>query len=246
MDIPDLSVVVPVHNEAENLGPLLGEISVALEGSYEFELLVVDDGSTDGTRDLLASLAAGYPRLRVVRHGHRAGQSAALLTGVEAATAPWVATLDGDGQNDPADIPRLVSTARAGASTSPLGLVIGHRERRADPRIKRLSSRIANGLRSRLLHDSTPDTGCGIKVFRRDAFLALPQFDHMHRFLPALFLRDGYEVQSVKVNHRARRHGSSHYGLFDRLWVGIVDLVGVQWLQRRPIHGKIREGSNGS
>jgi dolichol-phosphate mannosyltransferase len=244
--IPELSVVIPVHNEAENLAPLLNEISAALDGSFDYEVVAVDDGSDDGTKERLVSLAHALPRLRVVRHAHRSGQSAALVTGVEAARAPWIATLDGDGQNDPADILRLITAMRATGSARHLGLVIGNRERRADTIIKRISSRLANWVRSRLLHDSTPDTGCGIKVFNREAFLGLPQFDHMHRFLPALFLREGLQVESVAVSHRARRHGSSHYGLFDRLWVGIVDLIGIQWLQRRPIQGRMRRESNGS
>lgn len=230
---PTLSVVIPVCNEQENVLPLAREIHAALAGGPGFETIFVDDGSTDGTaRAVLEARDSGMPEVRLIRHAARSGQSAAVATGVRAARAPWIATLDGDGQNDPADIPRLVQAVRASGSPR-LRLVMGHRTTRRDNWLRRLSSRIANGVRGGLLNDGTPDTGCGIKVFDRAVFLDLPRFDHMHRFMPALFQREGYEVVSVPVNHRDRTRGRSKYGLHNRLWVGIVDLFGVMWLIRR-------------
>ena len=229
-----LAVVVPVHNETENLAPLIGEIHAALEGRTEFEIVYVDDGSSDETPHLLAALAAKHPQLRVFRHLNNCGQSTAVRTGVRQARAPLVATLDGDGQNDPADIPALLEKYRAERALDPRPLLIaGQRAKRRDTTVRRLSSRIANGVRSRLLNDATPDTGCGLKLFAREDFLALPFFDHLHRFLPALFIREGGRVVSVHVNHRPRERGQSHYGVWNRLWVGIVDIAGVLWLKRR-------------
>lgn len=238
-DVGDVlvSVVVPVRDEGPNIAPLIAEIRAALAG-IAYEIVYVDDGSGDDTPARLADAAAAAPpEAPLVRRRHRAscGQSAAIVTGVKAARGTWIATLDGDGQNDPADIPELLQralTEEAAGGTVPV-LVAGHRIRRRDSTLKRLGSRIANGVRARLLRDATPDTGCGAKVFRRAAFLDLPQFDHMHRFLPALFLRAGGRVVSVPVNHRPRRAGRSKYGTWDRLWVGLVDLIGVYWLQRR-------------
>ena len=227
-----LSVVVPVRNEQDNVPPLLAEIHAALEGIVDFEVIYVNDGSTDGTAARLAEAMRAHPRLRVIAHRESCGQSAALMTGVRAARGEWIATLDGDGQNDPADIPGLL-TARDASSDPDLRLVAGYRRKRRDTWLKRLSSRIANGVRSRLLGDATPDTGCGLKLIHRETFLRLPFFDHMHRFLPALVQRQGGRTVSVEVNHRPRTRGASNYGLFDRLWVGIVDLLGVMWLQRR-------------
>lgn len=221
-----LSVVVPVRNEGPNIGPLVAEIRASL-ASVNHEIVYVDDGSTDDTS---AQMAAAGVVLR--RHRTSCGQSAAIVTGVRAARGEWVATLDGDGQNDPADIPALFARAIADAGAGPL-LVAGHRTRRQDNWTKRQSSRIANHIRAGLLHDATPDTGCGLKLFRRQAFLELPHFDHMHRYLPALFIRSGGRVVSVPVNHRPRIRGQSNYGTLDRLWVGLFDLVGVYWLQRR-------------
>ena len=232
-----VSVVVPVRNEGPNILPLIAEIHAALAG-IAYEIVYVDDGSRDHTPARLAEAAAAAPaEAPLVRRRHRAscGQSAAIVTGVKAARGVWIATLDGDGQNDPADIPRLLRralTEEAAGGRVPV-LVAGHRTRRRDSALKRVGSRIANGVRARLLRDATPDTGCGAKLFRRAAFLELPQFDHMHRFLPALFLRAGGRVVSVPVNHRPRRAGRSNYGTWDRLWVGLVDLIGVYWLQRR-------------
>lgn len=231
---PELAVVVPVHNEADNILTLIGEVRRALDGRFDYEIVYVDDASADATPDRLREAAADCDRLRVVRHRARTGQSAAVATGVAAARAPVIATLDGDGQNDPMDIPALVERLRQANDPDRL-LVAGHRAKRRDTVVKRLSSRIANGIRRKLLGDGTPDTGCGLKVFTRNAFLAMPRFDHMHRFLPALMLRQNGDVVSVPVNHRHRAAGATKYGVFDRLWVGITDLLGVMWLQRRAI-----------
>jgi dolichol-phosphate mannosyltransferase len=228
----EVAVVVPVRNEEDNVLPLVEEIRAALEGRWRYEVVYVNDGSTDATAERLAEARARLPVLRVLAHRQACGQSTALGTGIKAAAAPLIATLDGDGQNDPADIPALLETARQADAGAPL-LVMGWRQKRRDTWLRRLSSRIANGVRSRLLGDDTPDTGCGLKVFPRKAFLELPYFDHMHRFLPALFLRLGGRVVSVPVNHRERTRGTSKYGLHNRLWVGIVDLFGVMWLMAR-------------
>jgi dolichol-phosphate mannosyltransferase len=231
----ELSVVIPAHNEAENVGPLVREIGAALAGT-DYEIVLVVDGSTDATSERAAELARTIPGLRVVRHPTSRGQSFAIAAGVRAARGSWIATLDGDGQNDPADIPGLLARRAEGrtghAGTGPL-LIAGYRRERRDAWLKRVSSRVANAVRGRLLGDRTPDTGCGLKVFEREAFLALPHFDHMHRFLPALFLRAGGRVVSVEVSHRPRERGASHYGMWNRLWVGIGDLFGVWWLIRR-------------
>ncbi len=221
---PLLSVVIPVRNEAPNIAPLVGEIRAALAG-IAHEIVYVDDGSTDGTGDALR--AAG---VRQLRHRASCGQSAAIVTGVKAARGAWIATLDGDGQNDPADIPALFARAQAEGGAI---LVAGHRVNRRDSATKRITSRIANRIRVALLRDSTPDTGCGLKVFPRALFLDLPHFDHMHRYLPALVLRQGGRVVSVPVNHRPRERGVSNYGTLDRLAVAVWDLIGVAWLQRR-------------
>lgn len=229
-----LSVVVPVKNEEENILPLLEEIHAALEGRTEFEVVYVDDGSTDWTVERLKTAKERFPRLRTLRHVTSCGQSRAIASGVQAARGEWIVTLDGDGQNDPADIPKLLD--KTGAKTrgaAPLNLVAGIRARRKDTWSKRIASRLANGIRQRLLNDGVTDTGCGLKLFRREAFLRLPYFDHMHRYLPALIRRDGGAIETVLVNHRPRTRGTSNYGFFDRLWVGISDLVGVMWLMRR-------------
>jgi len=225
----DLSVVVPVRNEAENIAPLVTEIEAALDGLVSYEIIYVDDGSTDATE---AELRRFGSRLRLLRHARSCGQSAAIRTGVRAARAEWIATLDGDGQNDPADLPHLWRLTQDAPANPPL-LIAGHRRNRQDRWSKRIASRIANRIRARLLGDATPDTGCGLKLFPRALFLELPDFDHMHRFLPALVLRAGGTVLSVPVNHRPRGGGVSNYGVLDRLGVGIVDLFGVLWLQRR-------------
>lgn len=241
-----LSIVVPVRNEQDNILPLLEEIHAALAaGAGDFEVIYVDDGSADATPARLAEAMTRYPRLRVLAHRSSCGQSAALMTGFRAARGEWIATLDGDGQNDPADLPRLIA-AREGAASSNVQLIAGYRKKRQDNWLKRFSSRVANGVRSRLLGDATPDTGCGLKLILRSACLELPFFDHMHRFLPALVQRNGGATVSVEVNHRPRSRGVSNYGLFDRLWVGIVDLCGVLWLKRRmrrPAISEIRRPS---
>ena len=223
-----LSVVVPVRNEQDNVAPLVAEIDVALKG-FTHEIVYVNDGSTDETHVRLQQLQTQYPQLRIVRHANSCGQSTAVRSGVKAAKYDWIATLDGDGQNDPADIPKLVDALEEG-----VWLVGGNRRKsRRDTWIKRISSVIANTVRSKMLRDDTPDTGCGLKLFNKVAFLDLPYFDHMHRFLPALIKRAGGQIRSVHVSHRNREFGKSNYGTFDRLMVGIVDLFGVAWLQRR-------------
>jgi dolichol-phosphate mannosyltransferase len=229
--VPELSVVVPVHNEEANVAPLVDEIVAALRGRVPFEIVYVDDASRDGTPRALEATMARVPELRVVRHLKQSGQSAALRTGVAAARGVWVATLDGDGQNDPADLPKLLD-ARAHADPT-LKLFAGWRVDRRDTFVRRLSSKVANAVRSAVLKDDTPDTGCGTKLFERQAYLDLPAFDHMHRFLPALFRRAGWQVRSVPVRHRPRTRGVSKYGIGNRLFVGIVDLFGVAWLMRR-------------
>lgn len=229
---PLLSVVIPVRNEAGNIGPLIDEIRQAFNG-HAHEILVIDDASTD------SSVAEAQDRgqrpgshLRVLQLQTPCGQSTAIRLGTEHATAALVATLDGDGQNDPADLPDLLRAFRD-CQPNKSGLVQGVRQHRQDTLIRRFSSRIANAVRGQILGDNFPDSGCGIKMFSRDAALRLPYFDHMHRFMPALFRIHGYEVTAVPVRHRPRRLGMSKYGLFDRLWVGIVDLFGVAWLRRR-------------
>ncbi len=230
--VPLISVVVPVRNEAPNIAPLIAEIRAALAGVMH-EIVYVDDGSSDATpHELGAARAAGAP-LRVVRHRASCGQSAAVITGVKAARGEWIATLDGDGQNDPADIPRLLARAEAEAAQGVPVLIAGHRVNRQDSTVKRFTSRFANRFRGWMLRDATPDSGCGLKVFSRTLFLSLPHFDHMHRFLPALTLRAGGVVISEPVNHRPRVRGKSNYGTLDRLAVSFLDLIGVAWLQRR-------------
>lgn len=219
-----------MHNEAGNAEPLINEITAALVGTH-FEIVVVDDGSSDSTPAELHRAREHCSNLRVLRHVTQSGQSIALVTGIRAAQGRWIATLDGDGQNDPRDIPKLLAAAEA-HGPAPI-LIAGFRRERRDSVAKRWGSRFANGVRAKLLGDGTPDTGCGLKVFRREDFLSLPHFDHMHRFLPALFLRHGGKVVSAEVNHRPRTKGRSHYGSLDRLAVGIVDLAGVWWLKRR-------------
>jgi dolichol-phosphate mannosyltransferase len=231
-----LAIVIPVFNEAENIAALLDEIMAVLEAQPPYEIIVVDDGSTDNTATVLSACHSRCPQLKVIRHRVRCGQSAALVTGVAAARASWIVTLDGDGQNDPADILklcRIMERAPAGVR-----LVTGDRKRRRDSLVKRLAARLANGVRRRVLGDRTPDSGCGLKLMTRETFDRLPQFDHMHRFLPALVQRQGGGVVSVEVNHRARRYGQSKYGIHNRLWTGIVDLLGVLWLQRRCLQAR--------
>ena len=228
-----LSVVVPVHNENENLRPLIEEIETAVAQLTDHEIIYVDDGSTDDTLARLQALKQEFPRLRVLRHQTCCGQSTALRTGIQAAKGPVIATLDGDGQNDPANIPAMLTAWQELKQQSDTALVAGYRRNRKDTGWRKFSSRFANRIRAGLLRDETPDTGCGLKLFDRDLFLAMPYFDHMHRFLPALAQRAGSRVISVEVNHRPRTRGQSKYGTWHRLWVGIWDLLGVMWLQRR-------------
>jgi dolichol-phosphate mannosyltransferase len=239
MTTPHLSVVVPVFNEAGNLAPLVGEILGALRGQVDFEIIYVDDQSTDDSLQRLQALKADTPELRVLAHLSRSGQSTAVRTGVKAARGSWIATLDGDGQNDPADIPRLLA-ARA-AAPDQVKLLAGWRVDRKDSGSKRWASRWANAIRSRMLGDATPDTGCGIKLFEREAFLDLPYFDHMHRYLPALFQRAGWQTVSVPVNHRPRTSGVSKYNNLGRALVGIRDLRGVAWLIARSKRTAVME-----
>jgi dolichol-phosphate mannosyltransferase len=240
---PWISVVVPVKDEEDNVLPLIGEIDAALADFPDHEIIYVDDGSTDGTPVALAQAKARFPRLRHLRHDVSCGQSRAIRTGVLAARGSIIVTLDGDGQNDPADIPRLIALYREGSPDGrTLGMVAGQRAKRRDSWVKRRSSRIANGLRRRLLDDDAVDTGCGLKLITRECFLSLPYFDHIHRFLPALVKREGYAVRFVDVNHRPRERGRSKYGTMNRLWVGIADLRGVMWLNRRSRRpGRIEE-----
>jgi glycosyltransferase involved in cell wall biosynthesis len=241
---PAVSVVVPVRNEADNVAPLADEIAAAMTGRWSFELVFVNDGSTDDTPLALGRLTVERPWVRQINHATSCGQSAAVRTGVAAARAPLVVTLDGDGQNDPSFLPALVRTLETGGAR--LGLVAGQRVGRRASGFKRLQSRVANAVRNTVLRDGTRDTGCGLKAFRRDTFLALPYFDGLHRFLPALVKRDGYEIAYVEVIDRPRRHGRSNYGLWDRLWVGILDLAGVWWLiRRRKRVPRIAEVTNG-
>ena len=235
-------MVVPVRNEAENIEPLAREIADALAQLPAFEIVYVDDGSDDGTRTELERMRASIPQLRHVRHTRSCGQSAAILTGVRHARHPWIATLDGDGQNDPADLPRLLDRLASARPEENLHMLAGWRAARQDTWLRRVSSRVANGVRSRVLRDATPDTGCGLKVFARDTFLRLPWFDHMHRFLPALVQRQGGRVESIVVSHRPRTRGRSKYGVHNRLWVGIVDLFGVAWLMRRTSRPEVVDG----
>lgn len=229
-----ISIVVPVHNEAGNILPLIEEIENAMKQADAYEIIYVDDGSSDRTEAELNAAMRRFKALRVLKHRKSCGQSTAVRTGVKAARHPWIATLDGDGQNDPADIPRLYQALLEKSRTLPhLWMVAGWRNKRHDSQWRLFSSKFANAVRSALLGDNTPDTGCGLKVFARDKFLDLPYFDHMHRFLPALVMRAGGAVVSEPVNHRARGVGVSNYGTLDRLWAGITDLLGVIWLQKR-------------
>lgn len=232
--LPELAVVVPVKNEAGNIVPLIEEIHAALTGVVEFEVIYVDDGSDDSTPAKLAEAQIRFPRLRWLRHRASCGQSQAIASGVKQARAPVVAMLDGDGQNDPADIPAMLARWKAEPEASRERLLIaGWRANRRDTASRRWASKIANAIRASLLGDATPDTGCGSKLFSRAHFLDLPRFDHMHRYLPALTLRAGGKVESVVVNHRPRGAGQSNYSNFRRALVGIPDLLGVMWLMRR-------------
>lgn len=232
----ELSVVIPVRNEAGNAAPLAAEITTVLQGRHSFEIIFVDDGSRDATATELDALAAANAQVRVMRHRDSCGQSQATITGVAAARGIWITTLDGDGQNDPADLPKLMAErTKHNART----LFIGRRAKRRDSVLRLLASKIANGIRGALLGDRTPDSGCGIKLIRRDLFLELPRFNALHRFMPALVIRAGGTVVSVPVNHRPRMRGVSKYGILQRGAIGLVDLFGVFWLLRRNSRPKL-------
>ncbi|UFZ05817.1 glycosyltransferase family 2 protein [Bradyrhizobium ontarionense] len=226
-----VSIVVPVRNEAGNITPLIVEIAAALDGLWSYEIIYVNDGSTDDTAARLAEEMARRPNLRVLRHERSTGQSAAVRSGIRAAHGAVVATLDGDGQNNPAFLPDLIAALEKGGAR--VGLVAGQRVGRKDTGFKKLQSRFANRIRNAVLHDGTRDTGCGLKAVRRDVFLMMPYFDGLHRFLPALVRREGYDIAYIDVIDRPRHSGVSNYGFFDRLWIGIMDLAGVWWLIRR-------------
>ena len=239
-----ISVVVPVHNETDNVEELISEIHQALYTQEGYEMIFIDDGSTDDTLLKLTRAMQKYSDLRVLHHLKSCGQSRAIHSGVIAAKFDWIATLDGDGQNDPADIPHLI-TALNTQKTDNLWMLAGFRHQRNDTGWRRFSSKFANAIRQAILQDNTPDTGCGLKLFRRDKFLALPYFDHIHRFLPALIQMTGGKVISIKVSHRARNHGQSKYGTLDRLQAGIVDLLGVVWLKNRHSLAIVSEVKHG-
>lgn len=230
---PHFAVVIPVNNEADNIGPLLAEIEAALAGARPFEVIFVNDGSTDGTEALLKELAATRPWLRQIKHTSACGKAAALRTGVRLARAELVVMLDGDLQNDPKYIPAMLAALESGPR---VGLVNSVRIGRKDTKFKRIQSRIANRIRGAILKDGTRDSVSGLKAFRRDVFLAMPFFDGLHRFMPALARREGLDLVQVDVIDRPRVHGNTHYGLWNRLWVGILDLFGVWWLIRRKKH----------
>jgi glycosyltransferase involved in cell wall biosynthesis len=230
-DAPAVSIVVPVRNEENNISPLIAEISSALDGRWNYEIIYVNDGSTDGTSARLAAEMSARKNLRQIAHAKSSGQSAAVRSGVRASRGAIVATLDGDGQNNPAFLPDLISAIEKGGER--VGLAAGQRVGRKDTGFKKIQSRVANGVRNMILRDGTRDTGCGLKAFRRDVFLMMPYFDGLHRFLPALMRREGYDIAYVDVIDRPRHSGVSNYGFFDRLWIGIMDLAGVWWLIRR-------------
>lgn len=238
---PQLSIVIPVCNEEESIGALLNEIDQVVDRTIQYEIVVVDDGSQDSTLAVLSELKQSLQQLRVIRHLQNSGQSTAIRTGIKQARAEWIATLDGDGQNDPADIPNLYRKLIEEEQGDPSLVVAGHRKKRKDHWFRSFYSRIANRIRANLLQDETPDTGCGLKIFSRERFLDLPYFDHMHRYIPALFIRQGGRVVSVEVNHRPREQGTSKYGFHNRFWVGIMDLLGVRWLLNRAKNPGIEE-----
>jgi len=230
-----ISIVIPVHNEAENIADLIREINDRLRGRHEYEVIIVDDGSSDRTQEILSEQQQAFPEVVLLRHLKRYGQSAALLTGIRHAAHPLIVSMDGDGQNDPKDIDALLKVYEQSATPSTSVMVTGYRRHRHDTRWRQFSSWIANTIRSLILGDKTRDSGCGLKVFSHELFDRLPTFDHMHRFLPSLALCVGGKTISVEVNHRSRRQGQSHYGTLDRLAAGIVDLCGVFWLMRRRL-----------
>lgn len=237
-----LSIVVPMFNEEGNVVGLLTEIAEVLSSHANHEIIVVEDGSTDGTLTELVKLLDQLPQLRIIQHDNNYGQSAGLISGIKAAEHPWIVTLDGDGQNDPTDIPHFITTAeKSGLYLDTPLLIIGHRTKRKDNTWKRFGSKLANFIRQCLLKDNCPDTGCGIKLFDRNTFLELPHFNHIHRYLPALFKCVKSSIINLPVNHRERKCGQSKYGNWNRLKVGITDLIGVSWLIRRSCQPKTHE-----
>jgi dolichol-phosphate mannosyltransferase len=230
-----ITVIVPVLNEQDNIAPLLTEIIAAADHSQIKEIIYIDDGSNDETPRILAEFKSKTPLLRVIRHQNRSGQSAAFMSGVLAATQPLIVLMDGDGQNDPKDIAKLYAAYQAHPHKDTKIMVAGQREKRQDNAVRRISSRLANKIRAGILKDKIRDTGCSLKLIRRDDYVRLPYFDHMHRFLPALLMRDHVTILTADVSHRPRERGVSKYGFWDRLWVGIMDLVGVKWLLCRGL-----------
>jgi len=228
----NLTVVIPVFNEAQSIRSLISEISDALI-NIDYEIVVVDDHSSDETANVLIKIQKNNKRLRIIRHEKNYGQSFAIRSGVKCAKSSWIATLDGDGQNDPSDIPRLFDALIEKSGKDKNILIAGFRFKRKDSWLKRISSKYANKVRSSLLQDEVPDTGCGLKLFSKDFFLDLPSFNHMHRYIPALYIARGGRVVSLEVNHKYRKKGQSKYGFNNRFWVGISDLLGVKWIQRR-------------
>lgn len=239
--IKQVSVIVPMYNEVDNAEPLATEIATSLSGVVEFEIIMVDDGSKDGTDKKLKSIQSTISELRIVTHDANFGQSAGIISGARAAKFPWLVTLDGDGQNDPADIPKLVDLANKHLNDAEPPFVAGNRQKRHDSTVRRISSRVANGVRYSLLRDDCLDTGCSLKLFARKEFLQIPHFNHLHRFLPAVFKRQGSKVYNVPVNHRSRTHGTSKYGINNRLWPGLIDLFGVLWLKKRACNPKLKD-----
>lgn len=225
-----ITVVVPVHNEQDNIEPLIKEIIAVSNQVIISEIIYIDDGSTDKTFAVLEKLHSNIPILRVIRHKQKTGQSAAFMTGVRAAGNDLVVLMDGDGQNDPRDIAALYEIYSHESAYNQKLMVAGQRKKRQDNLIRRLSSRLANKIRSSILQDNIRDTGCSLKLIRREDYIRLPYFDHMHRYLPALLKRDGVKILTADVSHRPRERGISKYGFWDRLWVGITDLAGVRWL----------------
>jgi len=228
----ELSIVIPVYNEEQSIKVLIEEITNSIT-NINYEIVVVDDSSNDKTLSVLKKIKSNNKRLRIIKHEENYGQSFAVRSGVKNSKSQWIATLDGDGQNDPADIPKLYLALIQQSSKNNNVLIAGHRVHRKDSWLKKLSSKYANRIRSNLLNDEVPDTGCGLKLFSRDFFLDLPSFNHMHRYIPALYISRGGKIFSLEVNHRHREKGKSKYGFNNRFWVGILDLFGVSWLQKR-------------
>lgn len=229
-----ISIIIPMLNEEDNVEPLINEIYTTLNSQIQFEVIVVDDGSKDTTYSRLKKLQETLPNLSIIRHPQNKGQSVALVTGIRQARFEWIVTLDGDGQNDPSDILNLLAVCQQHLLQGKSVVILGNRRRRQDTWVRRVSSKIANKIRNFLLNDECPDTGCSLKMFSKQLFLELPHFNHLHRFLPSLFKRQGATIVNIPVHHRERMKGKSKYGLHNRLWVGIIDLFGVMWLMKRP------------